>query len=250
MAITFAKAQSVATATGTNPTATLGSAPTEGNLLMTFCMERSGGDPADFDISGAGWTKRFTQEIDISDLTYRQSMAVWTKVAVSSEPSGVQITGASGDVAVMFVEYEAGENVTWTFESSADNNGGKITDVTTISTGTTGSVSAGDLLVICVAGIKENYISSVQAWGFDVAGIDDCYDDNGSDIYGRILATAFRQASASGTYTDDTSQISGTLSNRSQMAGILIFSAATAGSTSHLLTIMQNINQFNGGIML
>ena len=223
-------AQSSVTADGANPTATLGSAPTEGNLLILIAVDRSGVSHADM-TPPAGWTKRIGRDYDLDSPTYRRSMAVWSKVAGASESSSAQVTG--GTFRLVLSEYEDSEGGTWAFEQKADNDNGATSDATSIGTGTTASVSDGNLLVIAVGYWKKGILHPYAAgyMDFDNSITNEENFDVTAD-YSRGLCTGYKTTSTGGTFT-----ATGTYSNTSGpanaglMAGILVFDAEAAVTT-------------------
>lgn len=226
--MTFSRVQSAAAASDP-ASATFGATPTEGNLLVAIVAERSGTTEANFTISGSGWTKRIGHDAEIADPNARRTMVVWTKVAGASEPTSVQVdNGTSSTKRLLILEFASDEAVTWTHEASASNDSG-TGSTSPLSSGTTGSVSAGDLLVIASA-IWRHESSTTPgsiAWTNSLS--------NGTSTSGATneltIHSAFKQDAASGTKE---SEVSWTGAGMEAVAGILVFSAT--GSAGGAIT--------------
>ena len=221
-------------ATGTNPTATFGTTPTSGNLLVAIAAERSGVGHAGMSISGTGWTKRIGRDHDLSSSDYRRSMAVWTKVAGASEATAITIT-LGNTARVVISEYEDSGGATWTFREKADNDNGSTASATTISSGTTASVAAGDLVEIAAWYCKKGATATTSTGSFTGSGDignDVSYDT--STTYTRVLGTGFGTTtvggakSSTGTYANSSNDTN----NNGLMAGILVFELAAAGDVT------------------
>ena len=222
MAIT--RAQASVTADGSNPTATLGSAPTEGNLLVLVAVDRSGVSHADM-TPPSGWTKRVGRDGSLADNTYRRSMAIWTKVAGASESSSAQVTGGTFRLALS--EYNDSDGGTWTFKEKADNDNGNTADATTIGTGTTASVADGNLLVVAIGYSKKGATLALQSFDFDNDIANEESFDAGT-TYTRVVTTGYKTTTTGGTFSS-TGTLSGVYTvNSGLMAAILVFDAESA----------------------
>lgn len=209
--------------------ATFPSPLTQGNLLVALAMERAGqSDPAaNYTITGSDWTQRFAFAVLPSDTTYRSTLVCWTKVAGASEPQNVQVDdGTANAKALLLVEYAADTAGDWVFQASATNDS-NTSSPTSLSTGTTGSVAAGDLLLIGLVGIKESAggLYSGSTWTAS-AMTDDAYFNGGS--YGRSLGMAHAKETSAGTKT---STASWGFNPTTALTGILVFSFGTPEPT-------------------
>lgn len=170
--------------------ATFGDTPTEGNLLVATVYERSGNAHSGFSISGSGWTKRIGRDAEISDSTYRRSMAVWTKVAGSSEPTGITMTtGATAKGIIQEFEHDGDEDL-WEFldESSADN--GTTSNASSLSSGSTASVSGASFLELGFYYVKRGASDPLIFSSAFTNGLGDEVESS-SGINGRIVAVAY-----------------------------------------------------------
>ena len=229
VAITFSRAQTTKSADGANPTATFDSTPSEGNLIVAACFSRSGNSTTTHSISGSGWTKRIARDTQLADSSYRRSISVWTKAAGASEATAIQISGDT--VRLVIQEFTAGESgATWTFEDSVDNDNGATANATTIATGTTDSIGAGDLLLIGIGGSKCGPDTSQQSFSWDNLGEAQSFDT--TDSYTRMVGVAFGQESASGTRTSTATLGGGATANSGLSAAIIVFKLVASGGES------------------
>ena len=177
-------------ATGNAVTATFGSTPTAGNLLVVFAWHRS--DPDDPTISGSGWTRHFNVEISG---TARRQMACWSKVAGEDEPSSITVD--YGVTATMVIqEFEPSAAVTWTYEDHARGDG---SNTTSIATGNTGSIAAGDILELGFVALRTNFDSQVTFSDFTSRPIGNVVSENANVDSGRATAAGWAQTSDAGT---------------------------------------------------
>jgi hypothetical protein len=203
------------TADGSSPTATFDTTPIESNLLVVSAFSRSGTSTTSHTISGSGWTKRIARDSEISDAGYRRSLSVWTKVAGVSEPTAIQI---SGDTVKLIIEEFSGG--AFTFEAAVDNDNANTASGTSVSTGTTASVSEDWLLKIGIMGSRASTSASWStSWTNSLGSTIDYLDTTG-----RFLGTAFGEDTTTGT-KESTVTISGsTITNSGLTSGLLVFS--------------------------
>jgi hypothetical protein len=225
--VTFSRVQS-ATAVG-NPTAsaTFGSTPTAGNLLVAMSVHRK--DMSSASISGTGWTQHVFRTTELTNSSYRRGLSIWAKVAGASEPTNIQSTWSGGGSdktnKIIIQEFSAGAaGATWTFQNKADNDNGTTSNATSLSTGTTGSVSDGNLLLITALLVRDTStaIGSVS-WTNSVGSNLQSSGDAGSHPTG---ASGFGTHTSGGTKSS-TASWSG--NNSGASAAILVFSATAPG---------------------
>lgn len=231
MAIT--EVQSASAAPADPAVATFGATPTEGNLLVVLVGERSGTAAGDFTISGTGWTQRIAREVQLLDVTYRRTMVAWTKVAGASEPTEITVdNGKATAKPIIIAEFSAGAGATWTLEAAVSNDNGNTDDDTSISTGTTSSIAAGQQLLIGLGLVKVDFQATAinDSWASStLAAVDDA--QGGS--YGTTIFMGMAEESAAGTKASTLTISGADTLNSGLMAGLLVFSAAE-GSTPTL----------------
>jgi hypothetical protein len=135
--------------------ATFPSAPTEDNLLVAVTAHRSSADTAS--ITGSGWNKVIEDHFETS-IFDRRGLAVFWKIAGSSEPQTVTSSWSGGDVAgnsISTREFAITNGGTFTFDTSIDNNSDTST-VSSLSTGTTSSIASPNSLLISALGIRDS----------------------------------------------------------------------------------------------
>jgi hypothetical protein len=131
-------------------TAVLDTTPVSGNLLVAFVSERSGTSHSAFamDLTNLGWTKAFGVDTELANTTYRRSMAVFWKVAMAAEATGITIDNGTTNVKRILVqEFAAGDGRTFGSLVSAGNHNGAVSNATSVSTGTTPSTSGAHLVI-------------------------------------------------------------------------------------------------------
>ena len=168
-----------------NPTIELTDTPTAGNLLVAIGFHRR--DAAEPTIDG--WDQRLNTHFQTNDEN-RRGLTVWTRVAEADEPREVQFRWSpTRETRFLVQELSAGlEGVEWSFEATSSNDTGDAED-TSLPTGETPPLSAGDLLVIGAFGSRDDPESDVS---FD--GLADGLTIRGS----RSVATAFGHAHEEG----------------------------------------------------
>ena len=132
---------------GSNVSATFGSTPTAGNLLLAQAASRL--DNTNPTISGTGWTRLFFSCYAVSggdcgtvDSSQRRTLSLFYKVAGASEPTTITISNIN-NAALSLVELSTDAQSGFASMSPivyATNNSG-TSSVTTLATGTTSSVS-------------------------------------------------------------------------------------------------------------
>ncbi|HMA77782.1 MAG TPA: hypothetical protein VKP88_01415, partial [Candidatus Paceibacterota bacterium] len=154
--VSFTRVQSASAGHSNPPTATFGSTPTEGNLLVAIASERSGLNADDFTISGTGWTKVVSETVEQFDNNYRRTQAVWWKEASSTEPSSVTAS-ASGNLTLLIQEFEADQAVTWSVIATTSDNTG-TGSASPLNSGTTTSLSAESQLRVGAANWRNDSV--------------------------------------------------------------------------------------------
>lgn len=230
--ITFTAVQSKASASADPAAVTLDSTPVEGNLLVAVMMERSGTTSANSTISGTGWEKRIARDVSLGDTTYRRSLSVWTKTAGASEPTSISVDDGTANVKRLLVlEVSAGgAEVTWTFEDAASNDNGNTTNATSIATGTTGSIAAGNLLQLGILAVKvaTGGTEYTITWASDT--LTTVAEADTTTSHERAMFIGMAQQSDAGTRAS-TASVSTSAGNVGLLAGILVFSAEEVGGT-------------------
>jgi hypothetical protein len=128
---------------GSAVTATRGVTPTSGNLLLAISYSRAVHSSSALD--GTGWTQAFFNAVQQDNSSARRTLAMWYKIAGASEPNTVEVTysPANNSVGLSLVELSTdavGGFSDFVLANHAVNDNGTST-VTTLATGTTGSVS-------------------------------------------------------------------------------------------------------------
>lgn len=157
MGITSAVSQDVVrvqhalgSASGDRNTATFSSTPEEGNLLVAFSIFRLGANAATSPVSpGTGWELRAVNTFVNSGSEWdRRGIAIWTKIAGSSEPTTITTTWnptRNNDLVIM--EYRNNDGAFGSFlGSSVANNGTSYQN--TIDSGNITNSTSGDYFVL------------------------------------------------------------------------------------------------------
>jgi hypothetical protein len=222
--ITVSRVQS-AIAVGDPASATFGTTPVEGNLLVAIAGDRSGGTEANYTITGSGWTKRLVRDVLITDANARRTLVVWTKVAGASEPTNVQVDdGTANSKYLIIQELQASVAGTWTFATSVGNDTG-TGSTSPLSTGTTSSVS-GVTSQIAVA-ILRNDSPAVSGLAWD-NGFGSQVERLGN-AFELAIATAIKSEELDGTKT---TSVSWTGAGAEATAGLVVFNFAASGGGS------------------
>jgi hypothetical protein len=217
---------------GDPASATFASTPIEGNLLVAQASDRSGGSAANFTISGSGWTQRVARTILQGDTTYRRTFVVWTKIAGANEPTNVQVDdGTSNTKALLISEFAADASGTWTFEAAVSNDNGATADATSISSGTTSSIPAGDQLLIGCVGWKQGGQDDNFTWSWANSNLTlNATLQAGAN--GRGHAVGHLKETAAGTKTTTASFTAGITSNNGLAAALLVFTFSSGPSAT------------------
>lgn len=220
---------------GADPaTATLSSAPVEGNLLIAVCSERSGGSASNHALTGiTGWTHEISQTIEQGNGSYRRTHSMFYKEAGASEPSSVTLDDGTSNgkwLSVWEFELETGEDQ-WSFLASVSNNNGTTGSATTISTGSTASQS-GDMFIVasCVVKRGASGVSPTISWdsglssdGSYSSGLN--YDmDHGVGSDAADTATGAKSSTAT---------LSNSVNNSGLSAALIVFDTIGSGATTH-----------------
>lgn len=216
---------------GSPGTATFSSTPTEGNLLVAVSFHRSA-EGATCVISGTGWTEHIERTTELGNAAYRRGLAVYSKVAGASEPTGVTTTWTSAQTnKIVIHEFEDASARDWTFLEKADNDNGTTADADNINTGITASVSAGDHFLFACMGVRHNASgAAIVSDGWASIDLADGVVSNGG-ANSRDVLTAYGEDTASGTktstvtVTDSSPPYDG---NTGLSAGILVFGLGEA----------------------
>jgi hypothetical protein len=230
--ITFARAQaSIFSADNIDPgVASLGSAVTEGNLLVVHATERSGQSAANLNIadsgSDTGWVKRVAETTEQGDVNARRTHLVFVKVATAADAAASPFTisvddGTSNGKRVLIEEFEAGAEVTWAFEDAAAANTG-TGSTSPLNSGDTASTSGEQLLI--GSAIWRTEIGAPSGVAFTSLG-DVITPITGNN--GRHIAAAFAQTSASGVKS---TEVSWAGPGHEANVALLVFSATETGA--------------------
>lgn len=198
MAVT--RVQSAA-ADANDPTATFGSTPTSGNLLVATAMMRSGDSATGLSISGSGWTKQLTQDNELANGSFRCAGAVWYKVAGAAEPTGITITTPGGTAARVVTEEfhgDAGEVWTTLQDSGKEASGAVLVD--SFAVGPTASLT-GEVFMWFGAMLRQGVAPvASSSWSGAISGTDLESGQNTANT--RHIAVGYgTDAAASGTKT-------------------------------------------------
>jgi hypothetical protein len=203
--------------TGDPASATFTNTPLEGSLLVAIAMDRSGTTEANFTITGTGWVKRVGRDTLLTDSNARRTLVIWTKVAGSSEPSNIEIDNGTANNKALLIQEFVPSGGTWTFEDKADNDTG-TGSTSPLSSGTTGSVGAGNLILI-TAGIWRNQTDSPTSISWTNSVADTVELATGTN--GFTINTGYVDDLTAGTKE---SEVSWTGTGHEASAAILVFS--------------------------
>ena len=118
----------------------------EGNLLVVVSGHRLSED--DPDIGGDGWERHFSEITLSGENQFRRGLAVWSKVAGSSEPGIIEIDwgGESGrDAWVVLMEFSGADDYDFFDFVTSDSGEDSVNE---LFIGTVGSPGSQDVLVI------------------------------------------------------------------------------------------------------
>jgi hypothetical protein len=185
-------------------TTTRGVTPTPGNPLLAISYSRAVHSSAT--LNGTGWTQVFFNAVQQDNSSARRTLALWYKIAGASEPNTVQVTYSPANAAVGLSLVELSTDAVGGFSNlvsaaHAVNNSGTST-VTTLATGTTGSVSgsAEYLLVGMVAARNGSATANVMGAATWASGTlsDNQYAANNANPNQISFNAAFAVQSAGG----------------------------------------------------
>lgn len=217
-------------------TATFSSAPTEGNLLVVMSAIRDDGTLPSINGENVsigqtttdGWTLLAHRCQGVSgggcgtaNSSLRRAIAIWWKVAGASEPSAIETSWNNGGANGMLAQEFSADVVDaeWAFEALATNDTGTNSNPTSMSTGTTASVTGEDLLVI--GGIAWRNESGDPASIAYTNGLGTVVNDLNSNS-SVSFSSAFSHDVSGGTKS---STVSWTGSNHEAIGGVFVFSA-------------------------
>lgn len=128
----------------TSISATLDSAITEGNLLTVDCFTRS---------TTLTNPSGFTTDVNVVNSTELDVARIASKVAGASESTTITITQSPSDVGAIFVR-EISDQASSALDKTAST--GRTTGATTISSGTTATLSQADEICLAICGLRED----------------------------------------------------------------------------------------------
>lgn len=223
MAVTLRQSQA---ADGNDPTATFGSTPNVGSLLVVVATERSGTGAAGLSISGSGWTKELAVDNELANGSFRCSMAVWWKVAGVAEPTAITITTSGGTQArVVASEWDPDAGETFTLQAEAQRNTGAANDEN-METGTTVSTSGEQFIITAVGGRLGDPTPTAAAWTSATSEVESGFGITN----GRAVHIGGRVSSVTGTKSDTSNVAEPGRPYVGACAGILVFSTAAGGA--------------------
>lgn len=212
---------------------TLDSAPVQGNLLIAVGSDRSGGSAANYAITGiTGWTQTIQRTILSGDATYRRTHSMYWKVAGASESSTVTLddgTANSKYFSVTEYEFEAGENQ-WVLLDSISNDNGATDAATTMSTGTTASVS-GDMFLVASFVSKRNGNGGSETISWDT-GLSADYSHSSAGTF-KMDHGIGSDASDTVTGTKSSTGTTSSGNNRGLSAALLVFDTISSGGSTN-----------------
>jgi hypothetical protein len=191
-----------------NQSATFNITPQEGNLLVAVTAHRSSGTTAS--IVEAGWTKVAEDHFETTT-SNRRGLAVFYKIAGAAESSTVT-SSWSGTVSnnnIVIREY-ATPSGSFQFDVATDNNSG-ATLVSSLTTGTTASISNVNSLIVTAVAMRDDTPNA--SW---TNGVTNNLNNNNTTT----LQTAWVQSNSLGT-KESTASWTGT---RHATAAIAVFS--------------------------
>lgn len=201
------------------------------SLLVAIASERGGLGHADHAVSdgsgGAAWTKVGGHDQEITNGSARNSTSIWFKKADFDTQEFVTLAMSADTVmGLTVIEFTTDVDDTWTAEDIAFNDSGTSAP-TSLNTGTTGSVSSGDLLALAImnwrTGSTGNHPSSIS------------FDGSFADLFTESVATDNRhyhagewfQDTAGGIYSSTASWTGG--SDAEVTGGVVVFRLGAAG---------------------
>ncbi len=160
------------------PTATFGSAPTQGNVLVAASFHRVDGHTPS--ISGSGWLGPITDFYAIAngqhgspDNNTRRGMAIWYKIAGDNEPASITTSWSPATENRLLVQEFSVTNGEFNIAdvvSSVNNSGGNL--VTSLGSGSTGVIPENtddNALLIGFIGSRDA-INGITSWTDGLGG--------------------------------------------------------------------------------
>ena len=240
MATLLNSAQS--TMTGADPAVATITEPTQGNLLIAVCTERSGGDATNHALTDiTGWEHTIASTIEQASGTYRRTFSIFWKEAGASEGTSLTFddgTANSKYLTVYEYQHVGGSEDQWVLLDSASNDNGTTSNATTIASGTTGSQS-GEMFIFAAASVKRpNSLVDTSPWSWDSGLSEDATFD---PSVGNTMAHgggSDAKDTATGTKSS-TVTLTAHASNIGLAAGILVFDVESGAA--YPLEILQAI---------
>jgi hypothetical protein len=191
---------------GSGVSATFGSTPTAGNLLLAQAASRF--DDTNPTISGTGWTRLFFSCYAVSggscgtvSGSHRRTLSLFYKVAGASEPTTITISNINF-AALSLVELSTDAPSGFASMSPivyATNNSG-TSSVTTLATGTTSSVSgASEYLLVGMTMARNNDTVGTGAASWSSSSLSDNFYVPNAGPHWVSTNIAFAMESTGGT---------------------------------------------------
>jgi penicillin-binding protein-related factor A (putative recombinase) len=215
----FIRAQASVFSTFADPaTATFGSTPTEGNLLVAIAGDRSGGNADNFTISGSGWTKVIADTTLAGDSNARRTHVVWYKIAGVSEPTGITVDdGTANSKTVLIQEFAASGVADWSLLATTSANTG-TGSASPLASGETASLPAGNKLLIGTALWRKEAGNTPTGVAFlGLAGVED-YAGGSNHL---SISSALGSSTSAGTAS---TSLSWSGASHEGNVGLLVFS--------------------------
>jgi hypothetical protein len=213
-------------ASGDPATATFGSTPVSGNLLIAVAGDRSGTDEASFTINGTGWVKRLGHNSQIGDINARKTTVVWSKVADVGEPTSVQVDdGTANQKKLLLHEFSSSAGLLWTFVTSGSGDTG-AGSTSPFSTGYTVISASGEQFIFGAGTFRNESAVAPTAitWTNENLGFATSSLGATSEV---SLQTVFTQSVIPGRKT---SNVAWTGAGLESAGSLIIFTLATGSS--------------------
>jgi hypothetical protein len=140
---------------GTSPQVSFGAVPMEGNLLIVISGHRTGTPDTQNTptITETGWTRHYVEVNPLVTTTNRRTVAIFSKIAGSSESSTITIDWAdepTGQGFVILQEFTGADNYSYV---DVDGNPGTNIEVTTLDVPSSALSAGGNDNILAIAGI-------------------------------------------------------------------------------------------------